>query len=145
MFLVFKDKQDRDVIYNTLLKFVDLNECATAEKDIDHYTAKWATGDMSNFDYLMIVNTYAQRSFQDLTQYPVMPWVLKDFKSEFLDLEDPNSFRDLSLPIGALNKDRLREFRERYDETPPEMERFLYGSHFSCPGYVIGFRIRSNP
>ena len=59
MFLVFKDKQDRDVIYNTLLKLVDLNECATAEKDIDHYTAKWATGDMSNFDYLMIVNTYA--------------------------------------------------------------------------------------
>ena len=25
------------------------------------------------------------------------------------------------------------------------MERFLYGSHFSCPGYVIGFRLRSDP
>ena len=74
-----------------------------------------------------------------------MPWVLKDYKSEFLDLEDPESFRDLSVPIGAINPERLKEFRERYDETPPEMERFLYGSHFSCPGYVIGFRVRSDP
>ena len=54
-----------------------------------------------------------------------MPWVIKDFKSEFLDLEDQNSFRDLSLPIGAINKERLREFRERYDETPPEVAAIL--------------------
>lgn len=74
-----------------------------------------------------------------------MPWVLKDYKSDFLDLEDPESFRDLSVPIGAINPERLKEFRERFDETPPEMERFLYGSHFSCPGYVIGFRVRSDP
>jgi hypothetical protein len=59
MYLVFRDKQDRDIIYNTLLKFVDLNECATAEKDVEYYTTKWAAGDMTNFDYLMILNTYA--------------------------------------------------------------------------------------
>lgn len=41
---------------------------------------------MTNFDYLMVLNCYAQRSFQDLTQYPVMPWVLKDYNSEILDL-----------------------------------------------------------
>lgn len=59
MYLVFRDKHDRDVIYNTLLKLVDPNECATAEKDVDYYTARWAVGDMTNFDYLMILNTYA--------------------------------------------------------------------------------------
>ena len=100
---------------------------------------------MSNFDYLMILNSYAQRSFQDLTQYPVMPWVLKDYKSEVLNLDDPTIFRELAKPIGALNPERLAEYKERYDETPPEMERFLYGSHFSCPGYVIGFHLRNNP
>ena len=122
-----------------------MKECATTEKDVEYYTNKWASGEMSNFDYLIILNSYAQRSFQDLTQYPVMPWVLQDYKSEFLDLDDRNVFRDLTQPIGALNKERLADFRERYDETPPEMERFLYGSHFSCPGYVIGFRLRSDP
>lgn len=145
MYLVFKDKNDRDIIYGTLLQLVDLKECATTEKDVEYYTNKWTNYEMSNFDYLMILNSYAQRSLQDLTAYPVFPWVIKEFKTEFLDLDDPNTFRDLTQPIGALNKERLADFKERYDETPPEMERFLYGSHFSCPGYVIGFRLRSDP
>jgi hypothetical protein len=74
-----------------------------------------------------------------------MPWVLKDFKSGILDLSDPNVFRDLSKPIGALDEKRLNDFRKRYDDTPPEMDKFLYGSHYSCPGYVIGFLLRQNP
>lgn len=74
-----------------------------------------------------------------------MPWVLKDFKSETLDLNSSSSYRDLAIPIGAVNAERLKEFRKRYDESPPGEDKFLYGSHFSCPGYVIGFHLRSNP
>jgi len=74
-----------------------------------------------------------------------MPWVLKDYKSKVLNLEDPNSYRDLSKPIGALNEKRLQDYRRRYQDTPPEADKFLYGSHYSCPGYVIGFRLRQNP
>jgi len=100
---------------------------------------------MSNFDYLMLLNSYAQRSFQDLTQYPVMPWVVKDYKSETLDLSNPAVFRDFSKPIGAMDEKRLKEFKERYNETPPGADKFLYGSHYSCPGYVIGFHVRDMP
>jgi factor associated with neutral sphingomyelinase activation len=67
MFLVFRTTEERDIIYGMLLKLVDLKECATAEKDVEYYTNKWAIGEMSNFDYLMILNSYAQRSFSDLT------------------------------------------------------------------------------
>ena len=88
-----------------------------------------------------MLNSYAQRSFQDLTQYPVFPWVLKDFKSEVLDLKDENVYRDLSKPIGALNEKRLKDFITRYNDTPEE-EKYLYGTHYSCPGYVIGFLVR---
>jgi len=82
---------------------------------------------------------------KDLTQYPVMPWVIKEFKAKVLDLNNPKIFRDLSQPIGALDAERLQEYRQRYDETPPGADKFLYGSHFSCPGYVIGFRMRNDP
>ena len=74
-----------------------------------------------------------------------MPWVLKDFKSQELDLDDKNVYRDLSKPIGAMDPKRLADFKMRYDETPDEADKFLYGSHYSCPGYVIGFMLRSNP
>ena len=93
----------------------------------------------------MILNSYAQRSFQDLTQYPVVPWVITEFKSATLDLNNPEVYRDLSKPIGAMSAGRLKEFRQRYDDTPPDADRFLYGSHYSCPGYVIGFHVRQDP
>jgi hypothetical protein len=59
----------------------------------------------------MLLNSYAQRSMNDLTQYPVMPWIIKDYKSEKLDLEDPMIYRDLAISVGALDAKRLNEFR----------------------------------
>lgn len=67
----------------------------------------------SNYDYLMALNTVAGRSFNDLSQYPVFPWVLSDYTSPQLDLADPRCYRDLSKPMGAVNEARWREFEER--------------------------------
>eukprot|EP01018_Ginkgo_biloba_P005607 Gb_23656 [translate_table: standard] len=96
----------------------------------------------------MYLNLAAGRSFCDLTQWPVMPWILKDYKSEMLNLADPECFRDLSKPIGALNPDRLAVFRDRYwqmfeggTSDPP----FLYGTHYSTPGYVLYWLVRAAP
>jgi len=67
------------------------------------YTEKWATGQLSNFDYLMLLNRYSGRSFNDPNQYYVFPWVLSDYTSKELNLRDPFVYRDLQKPIGALN------------------------------------------
>ena len=37
---------------------------------------------MSNFQYLMQLNTLAGRSYNDLMQYPIFPWVLADYDSD---------------------------------------------------------------
>ncbi|KAM0849147.1 hypothetical protein ACQ4PT_053922 [Festuca glaucescens] len=52
--------------------------------------------EISNFDYLMELNTLAGRSYNDITQYPIFPWVVSDYQSKTLDLENPSSYRDLS-------------------------------------------------
>jgi factor associated with neutral sphingomyelinase activation len=80
----------------------------------------------------------------DLTHYPVFPWVLSDYTGVTLDLTSDKTFRDLSKPIGAINVKRLHDYKSRYLELPPE-ERYLYGTHYSCPGYVIGFLVREHP
>ena len=51
----------------------------------------------------MMLNKYSGRTHNDLNQYYVFPWVLSDYKSNRLDLSNPNAFRDLSKPIGAQN------------------------------------------
>lgn len=122
----------------------------------------------------------ADRSFCDIMQYPVMPWVIADYTSDklgqhqcylmklkalyplYTDLDDPSTFRDLSKPIGALNEERLaffkvssygeREgstlvsfvlslFQERYQEMSGR--KFLYGTHYSAPGYVLYYLVRA--
>ena len=49
----------------------------------------------------MHLNTLAGRSYNDLMQYPVFPWILAKYDGEELDLNDVSTFRDLSKPMGA--------------------------------------------
>jgi len=111
------------------------------------WTELWKRRKISNFEYLMELNMMAGRSFNDITQYPVFPWVIKDYKSEELDLTDERIYRDLSKPIGALNETRLNQLLERYNDMDgfDENFRFLYGSHYSSPGIVLHFLLRQEP
>jgi len=120
-----------------------------AQNNSNPTTRKWLKGEISNFHYLMFVNTMAGRTFNDLTQYPVFPWVLADYTSEELDLTNPRTFRDLSKPMGCQNPDRQAEFRDRYqsfaemgdDNSPP----FHYGTHYSSAMIVTSYLIRLQP
>ncbi|CAB9525814.1 Lipopolysaccharide-responsive and beige-like anchor protein [Seminavis robusta] len=113
--------------------------------------SQWTSGKISNFDFLMQLNSFAGRSYNDLTQYPVFPWIIADYDSEEIDLNDPKTFRDLSKPMGGLNEERAHQFRERYDalasccfdenDPPP----FHYGTHYSCAAYVLYYLMRMEP
>lgn len=65
---------------------------------------------------LLFRDSLADRTFQDLTQYPIFPWIISDYKSKELDLDDEKYYRDLTKPMGALNPERLSRLKERYDE-----------------------------
>ena len=45
-------------------------------------TQRWERGEISNFEYLMCLNTLAGRSYNDLMQYPVFPWIVADYDAE---------------------------------------------------------------
>ena len=118
------------------------------QKHIAAITERWVTGQLSNYDYLMFINTAAGRSFNDLTQYPVMPWVLSDYTSDRLDLNDRRVYRDLSKPMGALGDVRARMFRERYkqwDDPGGQIPKFHYGTHYSSSAIVLYYLIRLHP
>ena len=61
------------------------------------WTRDWRRGRVSNFEYLMFLNREAGRSFKDLTQYPVFPWIIRDYTSQTLDLSNPAVYRCASL------------------------------------------------
>lgn len=45
----------------------------------------------------MHLNTLSGRTYNDLTQYPVFPWVISDYTSPTLDLNNPAIYRYLSI------------------------------------------------
>jgi neurobeachin len=109
-------------------------------------TQKWQRREISNFEYLMFLNTIAGRTYNDLNQYPVFPWVLTNYDSNELDLSQPSNYRDLSKPIGALNPNRREYFQQRYENwdangIPP----FHYGTHYSTAAFVLNWLIRIEP
>lgn len=109
-------------------------------------TQRWQHREISNFEYLMFLNTIAGRSYNDLNQYPVFPWVITNYESEELDLTLPSNFRDLSKPIGALNPKRAAFFTERYESwEDDQVPKFHYGTHYSTASFVLAWLLRIEP
>ncbi|XP_058138435.1 lipopolysaccharide-responsive and beige-like anchor protein isoform X1 [Dasypus novemcinctus] len=109
-------------------------------------TQRWQHREISNFEYLMFLNTIAGRTYNDLNQYPVFPWVITNYESEELDLTLPSNFRDLSKPIGALNPKRAAFFAERYESwEDDQVPKFHYGTHYSTASFVLAWLLRIEP
>eukprot|EP01061_Rhynchopus_euleeides_P023171 TRINITY_DN37724_c0_g1_i2.p1 TRINITY_DN37724_c0_g1~~TRINITY_DN37724_c0_g1_i2.p1 ORF type:complete len:1372 (+),score=598.18 TRINITY_DN37724_c0_g1_i2:35-4150(+) len=122
----FRDEREREKVYSELLA-----QCSRA-KEMSHtaeklttWQEKWQRGEITNFQYIMSLNTMAGRSFNDLTQYPVFPHVLADYTSVELDLSDPAAYRDLTRPMGCQTEERRRRAADKYEQTAEmyEMER----------------------
>lgn len=110
---------------------------------------KWQKRDISNFEYLMHLNTLAGRTYNDYMQYPVFPWVLADYTSQTLNLMNPKTFRDLSKPMGAQTKERKLKFIQRFKEvekTEGDMAaQCHYCTHYSSAIIVASFLVRMPP
>ncbi|GFO07271.1 neurobeachin-like protein 1, partial [Plakobranchus ocellatus] len=153
-FINFPEKTLRNKVYSSILSLRPPNLIYKGQRSsgdllrASGLTQKWVNREISNFEYLMQLNTIAGRSYNDLSQYHVFPWILVDYTSEHLDLENPAVFRDLSKPIGVVNPKNESEVREKFDtfEDPSGMiMKFHYGTHYSNGASVMHYLVRVEP
>jgi hypothetical protein len=104
----------------------------------------WSKGLITTYNYLIIVNTIAGRSYNDISQYFTMPWILKDYISDGLNLNTEDIYRDLSRPIYAMDENNYENLMSKYTEAD-DSDKFHSGSHYSTPGFVCYFLIRLKP
>jgi hypothetical protein len=112
---------------------------------IEKVTSEWQQGNMSNFDYLMFLNNASGRSFNSLSQYPIFPWILQDYTSPSLDLNDPTSFRDLSKSMGALKRPEAELSRYYRDTSEIDVHPYHFAIHYSSPAVVLHYLVRLEP
>jgi len=136
----FERKHEREQVLRLLPTHRNVSSiipCHTDREFIVQASQEWQRGNINNYDYLLLLNSAAGRTVQDLSRYPVFPWLISDYESTTLDLTKKETFRDLTKPIGALNKKRLEYFQQRFEGMAEIENPFLYGTHYSAAGYVL--------
>ncbi|CAB4056896.1 LYST [Lepeophtheirus salmonis] len=143
-FLIFNSKESRVEFVNTVLEKKNPHLSETSDPCV--IMKRWQEGLITNFEYLMELNKLAGRSFNDLMQYPIYPFVLSDYKSEVLDLTDSKFFRNLRKPVSIQNPDKESKYQETYETIERECNQrknddvqfpgvdlgpYHYGSHYS--------------
>uniref|UniRef100_A0A663FD24 Lysosomal trafficking regulator n=1 Tax=Aquila chrysaetos chrysaetos TaxID=223781 RepID=A0A663FD24_AQUCH len=156
LLLAFDNTKVRDDVYHNILtnNLPNLLEYG----NIAALTHLWCTGQITNFEYLTHLNKHAGRSFNDLMQYPVFPFILSDYTNETLDLNDPSVYRNLVKPIAVQSKEKEDRYVDTYkyleeeyrkgareDDPMPPVQPYHYGSHYSNSGTVLHFLVRLPP
>ena len=102
----------------------------------------WCKNKVSNYEYLMLLNTLGGRTLNDLSQYFIFPWIIKDFNKDILNWLSDSIYRDLSLPIHACGEDKERIINkyELLDD-----EKYHSGTFYSTHSFVCYFLIRQRP
>ena len=84
--------------------------------NINELKENWKNNKISTLEYLMWINIYGNRSFRDLMQYPIFPWLL--IKYDFNTAEElyknlDNIKRNFNIPLGLLALDEIGKKRRQ--------------------------------
>lgn len=116
---------------------------------LDSLTKTWTKNLMTNYDYLMYLNRLSNRSFNDITRYPIFPWIISDYSNDELKINNKYQYRDFALPIGTISEASKKKAKKYYkylkNDPLPIKKPFHFHSYISNPGYIIFFYMRAIP
>ena len=82
-------------------------------KSISTIKDLWKNNKISTLEYIMWINIYGNRSFRDIAQYPVFPWILNDYNlNKVENIINLNTIRNFDLPMGMMSLDEKSNSRK---------------------------------
>ena len=71
--------------------------------NISYIKELWKNNKISNLEYLMWINIYGNRSYRDISQFPVFPWIIDDYKTNsFEEIINNDCIRNFKVPMGMM-------------------------------------------
>ena len=127
-------------LYNKIIleKIILLNEIANY----------WTKNKISNFDYLMLMNIFAERSFTNLSQNIIFPFIICSFNDSIFNYMKKSIYRDLSLPIFACYFsliNNMSELKSKVIESDEDHINYHSGVFYSTYPFVCYYLIRQHP
>lgn len=153
----FESTRDREDFKQNLMKeqhkMINLQRFSSTTSFL-RLTQLWRDGRLTNFDYLTCLNKFAGRSFNDLMQYPIFPFVLSNYTSKTLDLNAESNFRKLDRAMAIQNEERKAIFIRNYELSQNSnltagtcglTKPYHYSNHYSNSATVLHFLVRLPP
>ena len=143
------NKSQRDEFINSLNKIIKIKKVEQYEiiENSKKYFEKnkfknlWLDGKMSTFEYLLIINKFADRSYNVLSQYLIFPWLLTDFN----EIYNKENYRNMSLPMPAQTKEGLDKILNNYNTMPKEEYKCHFLGFYSTGFYINNYLMRIYP
>lgn len=153
----FKTRKDREDFKQNLMreqhKMINLQR-TNLTTNLARASQLWREGKLTNFDLLTCLNKLAGRSFNDLMQYPVFPFILSNYVTDTLDLTVEQNFRNLKRPMAIQNPEKEVNFLNTYHNSSSSnlftglssmTKPYHYGNHYSNTATVLHFLVRLPP
>ena len=142
------------------------------EEDIKILINSFKKGKITNYEYILKLNKYSTRTYNDTSQYPVFPWLINKYDdikmvlSKLFSKENLNVneflplFRDMNYSHTLQNEEKRKIAYNNFDTEKKQEERSLenfedneineifpshLNNHYSTPAYIFYYLMRLNP
>ena len=131
----FFNENTNDIILSELkAKNIKVIKNAKEYFDKKDYARKWKDGKKSTYDYLLILNKFSSRTYNDSNQYPLMPWIYMENQR----------IRDFDVPMSLQNEDSKDKYLKIPNDNDEKQNRF-HSNHYSTSAYICYYLMRTNP
>ena len=121
-----------------------------------NYKSKWLFNEIDTYQYLLYINKYSSRTYNDLNQYPIIPWpfILMKPKNPYnFTIEHKNQnlsiypcIRRAEFPITLQIDKNKQTASDMYDNSLEDHKfGFHFRLHYSTLSYVILYLVRLPP
>ena len=137
LFNLFNDCTNED-----LLDFLKQQKIPVIKKVGEYFkkeeiSKKWREDKITTFDYVLLLNKFSSRTYNDPNQYPVMPWL-------FLE-QGPDFIRNFDLPISVQDLDKQEAYLSKTENYMNDGNSISHGNHYSTSAYTCFYLMRANP
>ena len=118
-------------------------------QNIKKITNEWQEEQLTTYEYLLFLNKYSTRTYNDINQYPVFPWITRKYTLDKgsngkVGRPEPRNFK---YPMASQMEERREECLRRYKDDEQNGEQFPihYGTHYSTSSYIYFYLMREEP
>ena len=134
LFNFFSEEVNNEVL--DLLKYRGIPVIKNVKEyfDKEEFSKKWKEGKISTYNYILILNKFSSRTYNDSNQYPIMPWIFMHNKL----------VRDFDIPMSIQDEEtKAKYLKIQYNSS--DKENRWHSNHYSTSAYICYYLMRTNP